>query len=182
MNIYHPNYQLPFRCGYNTRKPFPEGTHGFLYYNSPPAGVSPAAGELRFRLTPGDDPASFDQGSDLQVDTGLPWCIPLLKIVATSQKNQSQQFQPIQKLLRDDGFVTPALLETCTAMLNANNHYPNGRIIHSFGQLFHIGFDQVKFGFYTLSMNQLQSINCGGFYHDRMKQISPYSGGYTMIH
>jgi hypothetical protein len=152
-----------------------------LYYHSPPAGVPPAAGELRFRLTPGDDPAYFDQGSDLQIDTGLPWCIPLLRIIAISQNARSERYQLIRKLLRDDGFVTPALLETCAAMLNANKRYPQGgRIIHSFGQLFHIKFDASQITFWTLSMNQLQLFFHTGFYYDNRSAL--YSGEYTRIY
>ena len=180
MNIYHPDYQFPFQGTYHFRNRFPEGTRGFLYYHSPPAGVPPAAGELRFRLTPGDDPASFDQGSDLQTETGLPWCIPILKLGAYAK---SQNYQIIRKLLHDDGFLTPALLETYAAVLNASKHCPNGgRIIHSFGQLFHIRFDATKFDFYTLSMSQLQYRRFSGFYYDKASGNAPYSGEYTRIH
>ena len=186
MTVYGPDCRLPFRGVYHSRNRFPEGTRGFLYYHLPPAGVPPAAGELRFRLTPGDDPASFDQGSDLQMETGLPWCIPLLRIVGSSQYAQEgQNYRIIWKLLHDDGFVTPALLGTCSAMLNANKHYPfGGRTIHSFGQLFHIRFHATMFEFWTLSMNQLQHLRRPGLYYDKHKpgQNAPYSGEYTRIH
>ena len=59
------------------RIPFPDGTRGFLYYHSPGASVPPAAGELRFRLTSGNDPASFIQGNDLRMPNSLGWGIPL---------------------------------------------------------------------------------------------------------
>ncbi|KAF8884625.1 hypothetical protein BD779DRAFT_1536154 [Infundibulicybe gibba] len=51
---------------------FPVGTHGFFYYYSPP-GLPYFAGEVRFRITPSTDPASFATGVDLSTptDSGL---------------------------------------------------------------------------------------------------------------
>ena len=183
MRVYCPGCQSPFRGTYYGSHHFPEGTRGFLYYKSPKAGVPPAAGELRFRLMPGNPPAvSFAQGSDLQVETGLPWHIPLLAMVERSESvREGRHYQSIRQLLLDDGFVTPALLETCAAMLNTNKYHPqrNTRVIHSFGQLFHIKFDAFCFRFFTLSMNQLQYNNHGGLYYDSTSLTTPYSGEYT---
>jgi len=124
MNVHGPDCQFPFQGAYHFCKCFPEGTHGFLYYDLPPAGVLPAAGKLHFQLTPEDDPASFGQSSDLQTETGLLWRIPRLRIVRSLQNaGKRQSYQVICKLLHDDGFVTPALLETFVAMLNANKHH-----------------------------------------------------------
>jgi hypothetical protein len=171
MKVCGPGCQYPFNSTYYDNR-FPEGTRGFLYYNSPKAGVPPAAGELRFRLMPGNTSASFVQGSDLQVETGLPWLIPLLAMV---ERSESVHYQSIRQLLLDDGSVTPALLETCTAMSNTNEHHlrRDSRIIHSFGQLFHIRFDMTMFHFFILSMNQLQYNTYQGFYYE--------SGEYTRI-
>jgi hypothetical protein len=154
-----------------------------LYYKPPKAGVPPAAGELRFRLMPGNPPAvSFAQGSDLQVETGLPWHIPLLAMVERSVR-EGRHYQSIRQLLLNDGFVTPALLETCAAMLNTSKYHPhrNSHVIHSFGQLFHIKFDATAFNFFVLSMNQVQYKHLGGLYYDKISFIKPYSGEYTRI-
>jgi hypothetical protein len=183
MRVFGPGGQSPFTGSYYGSHHFPEGTRGFLYYKSPKAGVPPAAGELRFRLMPGNPPAvSFAQGSDLQVETGLPWHIPLLAMVERSESvREGRHYQSIRQLLLDDGFVTPALLEMCAAMLNTSKYHPqrNTRVIHSFGQLFHIKFDAFCFRFFTLSMNQLQYHNHGGLYYDSTSLTTPYSGEYT---
>jgi len=149
MKVYGPGCQYPFNSTYYDNHCFPEGTCGFLYYNSPKAGVPPAADELHFWLMPGNTSASFIQSSDLQVETGLPWLIPLLAMV---ERSESIHYQSIQQLLLDDGSVTPTLLETCTAMSNTNEHHlqRDSRIIHSFGQLVHIRFDMTMFCFFTL--------------------------------
>jgi len=179
MRVYGPGCQYPFMGIYYGFHRFPEGTRGFLYYNSPKAGVPPAAGDLRFRLMPGNTPASFAEGSNLQLETGLPWSIPLLTMVERSGSvREGRHYQSIRQLLLDDGLVTPALLETCASMLNTNDRHPKrcSRIIHSFGQLFHIRFDATEFYFFTLSMNQLQHKIYRGFYQDGITRNIPYSG------
>ncbi|KAF9031316.1 hypothetical protein BJ165DRAFT_1599301 [Panaeolus papilionaceus] len=51
--------------------PFPSGTRGFLYYHSP-SDRPRIAGQLRFRVTPSDDPASFSHGHDLTFSRTSP--------------------------------------------------------------------------------------------------------------
>jgi hypothetical protein len=187
MGVYGPDSRVCFKGRYHGHNRFPEGTRGFLYYNSPKVGVPLAAGELRFRVTPGDTPASFVQGSDLLLETGLPWSIPLLVMVEKSESiRKGQQYQPIRQVLLDDGFITPALLETCAALVNSNRCKPirGSRIIHSFGQLFHITFDLIHLPFFTLSMNRLKYrrplLRCSG--HDDIGHYTtPYSGECTRI-
>lgn len=51
---------------------FPPNSKGFLYFHIPP-GQSSISGELRFRLTPTKNPASFDEGHDLTRTNGFHW-------------------------------------------------------------------------------------------------------------
>ena len=152
MHVTGPGCQPSYHGSYYNRDRFPEGTRGFIYYRPPNPGTPSVAGNLRFRLTPGNNPASFIQGSDLRMPNGLPWGIPLLLIAV---KYQSHNF--IRQQLIDDGLVTPTLLETSKAMMTANKHAPgrSSRIIHSFGQLFHINFDIKELEFYLLTANSL---------------------------
>ncbi|KAG6901138.1 hypothetical protein C0995_016580 [Termitomyces sp. Mi166 len=57
---------------------FPEGTQGFLYcYHD--LRLPSTTGEIRFRVTPTSDPASFKNGFDLlRPDGVLPWSVPVL--------------------------------------------------------------------------------------------------------
>ncbi|EJF56131.1 hypothetical protein DICSQDRAFT_175189 [Dichomitus squalens LYAD-421 SS1] len=87
---------------------FPPNTAGFLYYHIPPYSP-PLAGELRFRITPAPDPASFYEGSDLLTEYGIPWKIPLLHM--TDKKGYTR----LQTLLLRDGLVTPQLLDVATS-------------------------------------------------------------------
>ena len=45
------------------------------------------------------------------------------------------------------------------AMLNANKHISQRRVIHLSGQLFHIGFGNDNFDFFMLSMNRKAVVN-----------------------
>jgi hypothetical protein len=175
--------KFAFGGTYQGDQRFPEGTRGFLYYNEPKAGVPPAAGDLRFRVTPGNTPASFVHGSDLLFQTGLPWSIPLLAMVKKQAVRKGQHYQPILQLLLDDGCVTPTLLETCATMVNSSRPRPlrSSRIIHSFGQLFPIMFEVSYLTFFALSMNQLQHQRHRLYHYYKIKDIIPYSGEYTKI-
>jgi hypothetical protein len=183
MGVYGPDSGRVFGGTYTSVHRFPEGTRGFLYYNSPEAGVPPAAGELRFRVIPENAPASFVRGSDLLLETGLPWSVPLLAMVERSYVvRKGWHYQPIRQLLLDDGFITPALLETYAAMLKKNIYSPErgSRIIHSFGQLFHITFDARYITFFTLSKDQLQYHKFQNIFYG-IFNFRPYSGEYTRI-
>jgi hypothetical protein len=90
-------------------------------------------------------------------------------------------YQPILQLLLDDGFVTPILLEMCAILLNSRRLQLGSRIIHSFGQLFHITFETFDFWFWALSMNQLQYKYYRGFYFYKIGGFRLYSGEYTRV-
>ncbi|KAF8217725.1 hypothetical protein K438DRAFT_8244 [Mycena galopus ATCC 62051] len=88
-----------------TPSPLPNLCRGFLYCHAPQP-ASPLAASVRFRLTPGFDPASsvspqaaFAAGSDLQVPDadGLPWSVPMWTLARTRRLNDYSD------LLRADG-------------------------------------------------------------------------------
>ncbi|PPR01586.1 hypothetical protein CVT24_005877 [Panaeolus cyanescens] len=89
--------------------PFPAGTKGFLYHHLPP-GRPEYSAQLRFRVTPTDDPASFSQGYDLpipQIYQKLPgpWNISLVKILGTIHA------RPLSELLLRDGLIQQHTLD-----------------------------------------------------------------------
>ena len=87
---------------------FPPNTAGFLYYHVPPYSP-PLAGEVRFRVTPSSDPASFAAGSDLLMENGMPWRILLLNVAG------GIIFKGLLALLLQDGLVTPQVLNAATS-------------------------------------------------------------------
>ncbi|KAF8192645.1 hypothetical protein K438DRAFT_1762000 [Mycena galopus ATCC 62051] len=83
----------------------PNLCRGFLYYHAPQP-ASRLAASVRFRLTPGFDPASpvspqaaFAAGSDLQVPDadGLPWSVPFWTVA------RARRLRNYADLLRADG-------------------------------------------------------------------------------
>lgn len=69
-------FEVSYYTSHQQRVEFPPGTHGFLYYHSPPL-LSKFMSHLRFRVTPTNDPSSFNQGHDLLLPSCAPWQHPL---------------------------------------------------------------------------------------------------------
>lgn len=84
----------------------PMNSFAFLYYHKP-TGLPDTAGEIRIRLTPSPNPATFDQGHDLRRPSGGLWTIPLLKLVSHAE------FDLLCQQLVHDRLVTPTLLSHC---------------------------------------------------------------------
>jgi hypothetical protein len=95
---------------------YPRDTKAFLYYSTPPEGLR-IAGELRFRVTSCDDPASFDSGSDLMKPNGQLWSRQL-SILRISYKS-------LYGKLREEGLVPDdldAVLSTRTSRISKYQH------------------------------------------------------------
>ncbi|TBU54995.1 hypothetical protein BD310DRAFT_951062 [Dichomitus squalens] len=124
--------------GFRDRR-FPPNTAGFLYYHTPPYSP-PLAGEVRFRVTPSPDPASFTQGYDLLMDYGVRWNIPLLYMT------DKKEYTGLHTLLLQDGLVTPQLSDIAASAVEGLNKTAHGRkisfrrtvLVSSFGRGFYI--------------------------------------------
>ncbi|KAH6897862.1 hypothetical protein BKA70DRAFT_1527779 [Coprinopsis sp. MPI-PUGE-AT-0042] len=92
---------LDYGCiGTGVREEWPESASGFLYFTRPSSpNVHPAAGSIRFRVTPSKDPSSFEKGYDITRGYS-PWHIQLLFL----QHGLSQR--PIYDYLKHEGLVT----------------------------------------------------------------------------
>ncbi|KAA1473680.1 hypothetical protein DENSPDRAFT_288216 [Dentipellis sp. KUC8613] len=103
---------------YYRSTPFPPGSHGFFYYHPSSTTRAPdnsdgrtqdgpreSAGDLRFRVTPTNDPASFAEGHDLRHVDGLPWTVSLERIATNSAAGD------LRAILVRDKFITEEMLE-----------------------------------------------------------------------
>ncbi|KAK0218982.1 hypothetical protein IW262DRAFT_1069977 [Armillaria fumosa] len=81
---------------------YPKQTTGFYYYWIHP-DLAATAGQLRFRLTPSNDPSLFTSGSDLLEPNGLPWTVSVPRLCGL------QKFHYANMLL-EDGPVTKDLV------------------------------------------------------------------------
>jgi hypothetical protein len=180
-----PIDKRPFVTFYHKQRlgiPFPSGTHGFLYYHTPPSHAPATAGELRFRVTRGSNSTSFSSGIDLLLPNGLPWCISLLRIAqGANTKNEGFcQYQFIRRILVDDGLVTPALLKMCAEMVD-RAECPvrvSSIIIHSLGQLFPVNFHTDSMSFVALHNDGCQGIKFQKLFLEQSKgrRAIPYHG------
>ncbi len=99
-----PPVELIYSYQAHIRPNFPQDTQGFLYYHAP-KWAPQLAGQLRFRITPSSDPATFSSGRDLTW-RGLPWHKSLFSMSASQSKMLPQ-------MLIRDGLVTEHLITTC---------------------------------------------------------------------
>ncbi|PSR75330.1 hypothetical protein PHLCEN_2v9193 [Hermanssonia centrifuga] len=120
---------------------FPQGTQGFLYYHAP-KWAPQLAGQLRFRITPSSDPATFSSGRDL-TSRGLPWRKSLFSISALHS-------QTLLWMLIRDGLVTDHLLAICKnlnesmTILGGRPSHRSTAIIYALRQPFYIHFGATR--------------------------------------
>ncbi|KAK0216548.1 hypothetical protein EDD85DRAFT_435829 [Armillaria nabsnona] len=83
---------------------YPNQTTGFYYYWTHP-DLPPTAGQLRFRLTPSNDPSLFKSGSDLLKPNGLPWTVSVARLFGLQKAYYAH-------ILLEDGLVTKDLISS----------------------------------------------------------------------
>ncbi|EIW62442.1 uncharacterized protein TRAVEDRAFT_42808 [Trametes versicolor FP-101664 SS1] len=129
-------------------KRFPMHTHGYLYYHLAPNAPA-LSGQVRFRITPTNDPALFSSGEDLLGTDHFPWRLPLISLA--TRKNYAGLF----RRLRDDGLLSEHVVRAIsslppgTAQLNACF----SRIVHALGQPFLLVFGQTRQSFYFIGID-----------------------------
>ncbi|KAK0216538.1 hypothetical protein EDD85DRAFT_798341 [Armillaria nabsnona] len=97
-------YAQPSGAGGRIAIAYPNKTAGFYYYWTHP-DLPATADQLRFRITPTNDPLLFEPGSDLLRLNGIPWLVSVRKLL--SLPNTSY----LQKLLKD-GLVTKDMISS----------------------------------------------------------------------
>ncbi|KAF8335215.1 hypothetical protein F5887DRAFT_1079293 [Amanita rubescens] len=90
-----------------SRVGFPGNTQGFFYYHVPPPHLPPAMGQLRFRITPNNDPSTFNSGSDLLTSGPVPWGLSLFHLAG------SEKYEDLCAQLVAEGLISRELLERC---------------------------------------------------------------------
>jgi hypothetical protein len=182
----HNNFFYPHYYTGTDRTPFPPGSRGFFYYDTHMSNTPAEAGEVRFRVTSGNDPTSFSPGVDLLWPNGTPWRIPLLLIArgASTGKAGGRMYEPLRQILMKHGLVTPALLKKCDTM-NEVGHgaRPSSRIIYSLGHLFSVNFHQHGLRFLCPHDGTGQRIYLQHMFSDRSKPktIIPYHGKRRLL-
>ncbi|KAK0442385.1 hypothetical protein EV421DRAFT_1808786 [Armillaria borealis] len=87
----------------NQNIPFPNSCKGFLYYWTH-TDLPAVLGGIRFRIIPDRESPLFSAGKDLCLPNGIPWSVPLYKVVGWNGR--------MLQLLSKDGLVDQSLINS----------------------------------------------------------------------
>jgi hypothetical protein len=151
---------------------FPPDTKAFLYYFTPPEKPR-IAGELRFRVTFSDDPASFESGSDLLALNGQPWSRPLYTL--------PKSYTYLYKKLREDRFVPDDLDAVLSTFPPIPHRYRRHHLLYTLNDTFIIDFSIAKRYYFCVVTEQgVELLRLfRPFLEDHPEGRVPYTGAYT---
>jgi hypothetical protein len=154
---------------------YPPDTKGFLYYSMLP-GRPRIAGEIRFRVTSSDDPASFESGSDLLRANGLPWFRPLCVL--------SKIILPLYEKLKEEQFIPDDLDKVLLNFPSVRLRYRTSQILYTLNDTFIIDFSRQEFNLFAITEQGAKDIAFDKTFHDvrGIYNRSPYTGAYTDHH
>ncbi|KZT28309.1 hypothetical protein NEOLEDRAFT_1129697 [Neolentinus lepideus HHB14362 ss-1] len=101
---------------------FPSDAQGFLYWHVEPDAPA-LASQVRFRITPSSDPATFPDGRDLHLPNGRVWNMNIFEIARNSTLSGFRAHLLAEKL------VTRELLDVALAV---SVHDRTEKIVHPF--------------------------------------------------
>ena len=154
----------------------PPDTKAFLYYFTPPDKPR-IAGEVRLRVTPKDDPASFESGFDLLKTDGRPWMRPLCLL--------SKNCIPLYEKLREDQLVPNDLDAVLSTLPSTYLQYSPGQLLYTLNDTFIVDFSKLSWIFTVVTEQGMKKLPFGKPFSSskfRGKPIPPYTGAYTNHH
>ena len=156
--------------------PYPPDTKAFLYYFRPREKPR-IAGELRLRVTPSDDPASFESGLDLLQTSGRIWSRPLFTL--------SKFSLPLYEKLREEGFVPGDLHTVLSTFPPTSIQYHRSHLFYTLNDTFIVDFSKKKLRFCFVTEKGIEK-SFAFFtpfvdFHQRWAG-TPYTGAYINYH
>jgi len=121
----------------NIRYPFPENTHGHLYYRAPTPDRPSLSGSFRFRVTFPDHPEGFADGADLLRPDGRPWELTLYSAIQTAG------YAPLVRKLLNEDLLDADLLDTVDQLPRINLRFPSG-VLYTLSDPFTLSLGQAK--------------------------------------
>jgi hypothetical protein len=158
-----------------TLVPYPQDTNAFLYYFMPP-DKPPIGGELRFRVTSSDDPASFGSGSDLLRPDSLPWSRSLFAL--------SKYYFPLYEKLREERFVSDDLDAALLTLPSFKANHVQSQRLYTLNDTFIVDFSKPKKTF-VITEQGVEILQLGQTFFDvreKKCEYAPYTGAYTNHH
>ena len=128
------------------------------------------AGELRLRVVPSDDPASFESGSDLLRSNGQIWSRSLCML--------SKYYAPLYEKLKEERFIPhdlDAFLSTFPQMAPRSQH------LYTLSDTFIIDFSKHSIAFTVITEQGVEVLRFYKMFFDERRswRCTPYTGAYT---
>ena len=151
--------------------PYPQDTKAFLYYSTSPEKPR-IAGEIRLRVTSGNDPGFFKSGSDLLRPDGRPWSLPLYIL--------SKAFLPLYEKLREDRFISDDFHSVLEALPSRRYQFELSQVLYRLNDTFIIDFSS-RTVFFVITERGVERLPFDGVFLDEHKS-GRYRGAYTSHH
>ena len=153
---------------------YPAHMKAFLYYYMSPKKPR-ISGEVRLRVTPKSDAASFKWGSDLLLPNGQPWSRPLLFL--------PKYYFPLYEKLREEGLVPDDLDRVLSTLPSNILMYNRGRrCLYTFNDTFIVDFSSGFLVLFAITEKGFEMILYYIFWDGRVKHTREpraYTGEYT---
>ena len=150
------------------RRIYPPETKAFLYYFTPPEKPL-IAGELRLRVASSDDPASFENGSDLKKLNGQVWSRPLFAL--------SKFFIPLYDKLREELLVPDDLDAVLSTFPKRSIIYGRSQLLYTLNDKFIVTFAHWQ-SFMVITEQGMETLLLHGLFIEMGAKIKPYTGEY----
>ncbi|KAG6860434.1 hypothetical protein C0995_011202 [Termitomyces sp. Mi166 len=146
--------------------PYPPNTQGFFYMHLQPH-LPLLTGQIRFRVTPSNDPTQFEKGTDLLYADGQPWNVNALQIA------HFPSFAYLKEQLHRDGYV-----EFLQALLRLPKQATRQlqRILCYLEQPFVVNMSHLCVRFSFISADQVRRVKIGPMFNDSAVSSNPYTG------
>jgi hypothetical protein len=174
--FYRLHYDRTCKTSTELRPLYPPDTKAFLYYSVSPERPR-IAGELRLRVTSSNDPASFENGSDLLRLDGQPWSRPLYSL--------SKLYFSLYEKLREDRLVLDDLDTALAALPSKIYRYNQSHILYTLNDTFIIDFSSSATTLLVITeQGGMQSLKFDRTFSDGRHKCGgrPYTGAYTNHH
>ena len=164
--LIYSRYQLLGRPHYRL---FPPDTKASLYYTTSP-GKPRIAGELRLRVLPSGDPASFASGSDLLLANGQPWSRPLHVL--------PRYYTAVYEKLREERLIPDDLHAALSAIPKPFPARPANRFFYTLHDTFIIDFSIYSQHSWVITEKGMEMLPCPRLFFDGRVTYkrSPYQG------
>jgi hypothetical protein len=160
-------YYVKYESGILTYLSFPPDTKALLYYYTSPEKPR-IAGELRFRVTSSDDPASFESGSDLMKPNGQVWSRPLFVL--------SKFFIPLYEKLREEQLVPDDLDAVLSTFPHRIAQYRRSQYLYTLNDTFIVDFSSYKQNVTVITEQGMVTLRLNGLFSQAPSKLMPYTG------